>query len=132
MASSLSYLLPGVLIQVMIVLGLITALVLVIVRRSQLGRAGIVAVVGIAVLILDALLGLLFPFTSGLVAEGLDGFESPGGYLAVIGVYNVLSALLLALGLGLIIGAVFIGRSGPSPAPAQAQIQALPTADPPL
>jgi len=100
--------------RLLVIAGLVTALAFAIARRRSLGRASPLAITGIALLILESILGI------AITLYVYSGFRMLrlGNYMTVMAVHNLVSAVLWAVGMGLVIAAVFIGRDGVSPAPA--------------
>jgi len=100
--------------RLLVIAGLVTALAFAIARRHSLGRASPLAITGIALLILDAIVGI------AMMLYAYYGFRllRLGNYMTVVAVHNLVAAVLWAVGTGLVIAAVFIGRDAVSPAPA--------------
>lgn len=91
--------------------GVIVAFIFAIAKRRQLGAAaGTLAATGLAILGLNLILGVLWNlFAFRLVIRQLDNI------MTVVSVYSIASKVFWAIGMGLILGAIFVRRPAPQP-----------------
>jgi len=104
--------------QLLVFGGLVTALAFAIARRPTLGRAGTLAIAGLSLLILDAVLDMAAMLVAnfGYIHHRL---LPSGDYVAFLALLGGVSALMWAAGTTLVIVAVFTGRKGVTLDPAQ-------------
>jgi hypothetical protein len=103
--------------QLFVFAGLVTALAFAIARRGTLGRAATLAISGLSLLVLNAILGMA---TQLLVNVGFIHHRLPqGDYMTFLALLSGVSGLVWAAGTGLVIVAVFFGRKVVTPDPGQ-------------
>ena len=98
--------------------GLMIALCFAIARRRSLGRAATLAISGLSLLVLNALMDMavLLVMNFGYIHHRL---LPAGDYVAFVALMSGVSGLMWAAGTGLVIVAVFIGRKAVTPDPDQ-------------